>query len=578
MASIGALKLCVLLVVCLLKYVGLSEGRYAKEEYSFIKSASSWGKGDYDYIIVGGGAAGCALAATLSEKYNVLLLERGGVPFNNPNVTFKSNFHIGLLDKTVCHNFISTDGVINGRAKILGGGTSINAGFYTRANPEFIRKLESRGWDTKLMNESYLWIEKQLVHWPKFSGWQRAVKDALLDAGVSPFNGFTYEHLYGTKVGGTTYDSSGRRHSAAELLASANPSKLTVLTHATVQKIVFDTTGKAPKAKGVIFKDENGKQHEAFLGTYSQSEVIVSSGAIGSPQLLMISGIGPKSDLQKLNIPVVLDNQFVGKGMADSPMNTILIPFKRPVEQSLIEVAGITKFGVYIEATSGYGQTRDSIHYRHGTSSAEEEQPSTTPPKQRPGEGVEPIVNSNKDVPYEEFMGGFILSKVAYPMSTGELRLVNTNVEDNPTVTFNYLRHPDDLKRCVDGVRLVIKVGQSEHITNYTSSERQNADKMLELGLKANINFIPKQPNNTKSLEQYCRDSVTTIWHYYGGCRVEQVVNSEHKVLGVDGLRIVDGSTFTESPGTNPQATVMMMGRYTALKILQNRLGNKAGI
>lgn len=93
------------------------------------------------------------------------------------------------------------------------------------------------------MNESFPWIENQIVHPPNVAPWQKAVRDGLLDIGVSPDNGFTYDHLYGTKVGGTIFDQSGRRHTAAELLASANPDKLDVLIRATVQKIVFDTTG-----------------------------------------------------------------------------------------------------------------------------------------------------------------------------------------------------------------------------------------------------------------------------------------------------------------------------------------------
>jgi fatty acid omega-hydroxy dehydrogenase len=122
---------------------------------------------------------------------------------------------------------------------------------------------------------------------------------------------------------------------------------------------------------GVIFKDENGKQHKAILGNDRQSEVIVSSGAIGTPQMLLLSGIGPKAELEKLKIPVVLDNRFVGKGMADNPMNTIFIPLKKPVKQSLIETVGITNRGVYIEASSGFGQSGDSIHCHHGMLSAE---------------------------------------------------------------------------------------------------------------------------------------------------------------------------------------------------------------
>jgi len=129
--------------------------------------------------------------------------------------------------------------------------------------------------------------------------------------------------------------------------------------------------GKKPKAVGVIFQDENGKQHEAILANDRHSEVIMSSGAIGTPQLLMLSGIGPKEELQKLNIPVIFDNHFVGKGMVDNPMNTMFVPSKRQVHQSLIETVGITKMGVYIEASSGFSQSNDSIHCHHGIMSAE---------------------------------------------------------------------------------------------------------------------------------------------------------------------------------------------------------------
>lgn len=103
--------------------------------------------------------------------------------------------------------------------------------------------VKRAGWDTKLVNESYPWVEKQLVHKPKLAPWQKAVRDALLDVGVSPFNGFTYDHKYGTKVGGTIFEANGRRHTAAELLSSSDPNNLDVLIHATVQRITFDTRG-----------------------------------------------------------------------------------------------------------------------------------------------------------------------------------------------------------------------------------------------------------------------------------------------------------------------------------------------
>ncbi|XP_057459547.1 protein HOTHEAD-like [Actinidia eriantha] len=562
-----------------------------ENKYPFIKKASTFssssssssassgdGAGGYDYIIVGGGTAGCPLAATLSLNFSVLLLERGGVPYANRNVSLLNNFHISLADTSpasASQTFISTDGVFNSRARVLGGGSCINAGFYTRASTRYVRKA---GWDAKLVNESYPWIEKQIVHQPNLGPWQTAVRDSLLDVGVSPFNGFTYDHIYGTKVGGTIFDRFGRRHTAAELLASANPEMLSVLIHATVQKIIFDTKGKNTKAVGVIFEDEQGNQHRAFLSKRRGSQIILSSGAIGSPQLLLLSGIGPKADLTKMNISVVLDNKFVGKGMSDNPLNTVFIPTNKPIEQSLIQIVGITKRGVYIEASSGFGQSPDSIHCNHGILSAEIGQLSTIPPKQRTQEAISAYRKSKKDLPHEAFMGGFILEKIASPVSTGELSLINTNAGDNPSVTFNYFSHPYDLQRCVDGIRMVEKLVTSKHFSNFTKFDDMTREKLLNMSVKANVNLIPKHTNDTKSLEQFCKDTVITIWHYHGGCHVGKVVGPDYRVRGVHRLRVIDGSTFTESPGTNPQATVMMMGRYMGVKILRERLRRSAGV
>ncbi|CAA3017461.1 HOTHEAD-like isoform X2 [Olea europaea subsp. europaea] len=560
--------------------------------YPFIRPASSFSQQPsaaespswrgasktYDYIIIGGGTAGCPLAATLSRNFSVLLLERGGTPFANANVSFLQNFHISLADTSptsASQLFISTDGVFNSRARILGGGTSINAGFYTRASARYIKRV---GWDAKLVNESYPWVEKQVVYRPELVPWQRAVRDSLIEVGISPFNGFTYDHVYGTKIGGTIFDRFGRRHTAAELLASANPNNLNVLVHATVQKIVFKKTGKRPRAVGVVFKDESGKQHKAFLSERSRSEIIVSSGAIGSPQLLLLSGIGPKADLEKLNISVVLDNEFVGKGMVDNPLNTIYIPTNRHIKQSLIQIVGITKLGVYIEASSGFGQSMDSIHWNNGIGSAKIGQRRTIPSKRRSHEMIQEYVKRKRNIPHEAFQGGFILEKIASPLSKGQLTLLNTNVDDNPSVTFNYFNHPNDLARCVDGIRLVEKILKSKHFVKYMQCDKETVEKILNMSVHANVNLIPKHTNDTKSLEQFCKDTVITIWHYHGGCHVGKVVSPDYKVLGVKRLRVIDGSTFAGSPGTNPQATVMMIGRYMGVKILRERLGRAAGI
>ncbi|GAA0183729.1 hypothetical protein LIER_42453 [Lithospermum erythrorhizon] len=125
-----------------------------------------------------------------------------------------------------------------------------------------------------------------------------------------------------------------KRHTAADLLEYAKPDRLTVFLHANVEKILFATNNgeSKPLAQGVLF---------------------ISAGALGSPQLLMLSGIGPAEHLKSHNISVVLNQPFVGQDMKDNPMNPIFVASPVPIEVSLVQHVGITPFGSYIEAASG---------------------------------------------------------------------------------------------------------------------------------------------------------------------------------------------------------------------------------
>lgn len=103
--------------------------------------------------------------------------------------------------------------------------------------------IREAGWDGRLVNESYQWVERLVAFRPPIQAWQSAVRNGLMEAGVMPYNGFTYDHIYGTKVGGTIFDLEGHRHTAADLLEYANPTGLTVLLHASAHKILFRTKG-----------------------------------------------------------------------------------------------------------------------------------------------------------------------------------------------------------------------------------------------------------------------------------------------------------------------------------------------
>ncbi|KAG5558488.1 hypothetical protein RHGRI_008432 [Rhododendron griersonianum] len=525
----------------------------------------------------GGGTAGCALAATLSERATVLLLERGGSPYGNPTISNIASFAATLANvspSSPSQTFVSTDGVINARARVLGGGTCLNAGFYTRASAEYVRQA---GWDPQLVEESYEWVEKKIVFRPPMLQWQSAVREGLLEVGVLPDNGYTFEHIYGTKVGGTIFDANGHRHTAADLLEYADPRQITVYLNAVTFPNANDvlassgiiccgnTAGQLkPRATGVEFRDKQGNIHRAYLKVGSTSEIILSAGALGSPQLLMLSGIGPSPHLMAHGIEVVLDQPMVGQRMSDNPMNAVIIPSPRPVEVSLIQVVGITRFESYIETASGSLLTlvgARSLGEFFVSLANQTAQHFTLVPNE-----INPLLNP-------DINAGLILEKAAGPLSTGHLELLTRDPNDNPQVTFNYFQNPLDLERCVQGMRTIIEVIESAPLSSFRYPAL-SVQTLLHLMLSLPLNARPRHLDAAFSLEQYCIDTVMTIWHYHGGCQVGQVVDHDYKVLGVDGLRVIDGSTFYGSPGTNPQATVMMLGRYMGQRILQERFPN----
>ncbi|XP_050907996.1 protein HOTHEAD [Lathyrus oleraceus] len=548
----------------------------AGRKYPFMQNAASAPSVSYyDYIIIGGGTAGCPLAATLSQNHTVLVLERGGSPYGNPNITNLSAFGVPLSDtspSSPAQRFTSEDGVVNSRARVLGGGSCLNAGFYTRASPHYVREV---GWDGKLVNESYRWVERVVAFQPPMRQWQSAVRDGLIEVGVLPYNGFTYDHVYGTKVGGSIFDQNGHRHTAADLLEYANTNTMTLLLHAIVHRILFITNNKGgsssrPVAHGVVFKDEHGREHMAYLKQGSRNEIIVSAGALGSPQLLMLSGIGAAHHLREHNISVVLDQPLVGQGMSDNPMNAIFVPSPAPVEVSLIQVVGITDFGSYIEAASG-----ENFNHRSrrdfGMFSPKIGQFSKLPPKQRTPEAIEKAIERMESLDQDAFKGGFILEKIMGPISRGHLELQNTDPNENPIVTFNYFQDPRDLEMCIQGINTIERIISSKAFSPF-KYDNMPVSMLLNMTANSPVNLLPKHTNTSMSLAQFCRDTVMTIWHYHGGCQVGRVVDTDYKVLGVDALRVIDGSTFNYSPGTNPQATVMMLGRYMGVKILTERL------
>lgn len=487
----------------------------------------------YDYIVVGGGTAGCPLAATLSENFRVLVLERGGEPHTNPNLMSQDGFLTALMEADTydspVQTFTSEDGVPNARGRVLGGSSAINAGFYSRADEDFFGKSGMK-WDLHIVNQSYEWVERAVVFRPELKNWQSAVRDGLLEAGINPYRGFSVDHEVGTKIGGSTFDSSGRRHTAADLLGYAKAPNIRVAIHASVERILLASASGTSKSKqsaiGVLYRDRIGQYHHAMVR--DDGEVILSAGAIGTPQLLLLSGIGSRPYLSSWGIPVEHHLPYVGQFLYDNPRNGISFVSPIPLEHSLIQVVGITNSGAYIEAASN------------------------VIPFASPARSV--FIRSPSSPLY--LTVATLMEKIIGPLSTGSLQLASTDIRVNPLVRFNYFADPVDLERCVSGMRKVGDVLRSRSMEEFKFREWIGGQEFRFVGAA-----LPVNQSSDAQMAEFCHLTVSTIWHYHGGCIVGKVVDTDHRVIGIDALRVVDGSIFSVSPGTNPQATVMMLGR-----------------
>lgn len=413
-----------------------------------------------------------------------------------PTLINQEGFLANLLNTETrdspAQTFISEEGIPNTCGHVLGGSNAINAGFYNRADSDFF------AWSNMLLptTVSLCIMRRESRLW-------------------------------------STFDDTSRKHISDDLLRYARASNIKVGVYASVERLLL----AASSAIGVLYRDQEGDYHHAFLR--EQGEVILSAGAIGSPQLLLLSGIGPRPYLSSWGIPVAHHLPYVGHFLYDNPRNGITILPSLPLEHSLIQVVGITESGAYIEAASNVV-------------------PFTSPPH------TALVLRSPLYLTVAT-----IISKISGPVSSGFLRLASTEVKENPVVRFNYLNNQVDVERCVNGTRKIAEILRSRALRDFKFSNWFGERDFRFIGPA-----LPLHQSDFPSMADYCRRTVSTIWHYHGGCVVGRVVDPNLNLIGISSLRIVDGSVFSVSPGTNPQATLMMLGRYFGLKIIAERDAN----
>ncbi len=513
----------------------------------------------YDVMIVGGGTAGCVLAGRLAEDPNtsVLLLEAGNdypdfaaLP---DDVKYGNTRHAEALDSHHNWSLIGTATEEQGQVyvaqgKVIGGGSSINGQSLQRGFPEDFDLWASLGndeWSYDKVLPFYKKMETDLDIQDDYHGtegpmpvrrrqsaeWadlQRAFHDACLQAGFGPSHDTNGPNPSGVGVGPTNTGDHEIRMSAA--ITHLNPMRhrvnLTVRGNVYVRRILFEGT----RAAGV--EAESGGE----LFTLWADRVVLTAGAVRSPQLLMLSGIGPGDQLDRYGIPVVHELPGVGQGLWNHL--TAQITFK-------------VKDGKTI--TSGLDAPHFSLHYTSPCSSV------TNDMSMRPG----PVIDERRervggvrtmymtgDVPPER--AARILCMLTLPEGSGYVRLASADPAKQPEFNYCYLQHPSDMRRVREGVRFGIGLLASnafQEVFDYVISPTQDIVA------------------DDDALDHWIRQTVATSRHLAGTCKMGPdsdgmaVVDQYCRVKGVQKLWVADASVtprLLRSGGLF--ATVLMIG------------------